>query len=101
MELVEYTVRQGNTLFGIAQFFRTTVSDILKYNNIQNPSEIYVGQTLKIPADSNEPEYYTVRPGDSLWNIAQRYNTTVAQLSRINGIYNPNVLYPGQTLRLK
>ena len=54
MELVDYTVRPGNTLFGIAQFFRTTVADILKYNNIQNPSEIYVGQTLKIPADSNE-----------------------------------------------
>ncbi|MBQ1436570.1 MAG: LysM peptidoglycan-binding domain-containing protein, partial [Ruminococcus sp.] len=45
MELVQYTVRQGNTLFGIAQFFDTTVQDILLYNNIQNPSQIYAGQT--------------------------------------------------------
>ncbi|MGN0502274.1 MAG: LysM peptidoglycan-binding domain-containing protein, partial [Ruminococcus sp.] len=42
MELVPYTVRSGNTLFGIAQFFQTSVEDILKYNNIQNPSQIYV-----------------------------------------------------------
>ena len=37
MEMVQYTVRPGNTLFGIAQFFQTTVNDILKYNNIQTP----------------------------------------------------------------
>ena len=36
MELVPYTVRSGNTLFGIAQFFQTSVEDILKYNNISS-----------------------------------------------------------------
>ncbi len=46
MELIKYTVREGNTLFGIAQFFQTTVADILQYNNIQNPAMIYPGQEL-------------------------------------------------------
>ena len=41
MEMVQYTVRPGNTLFGIAQFFQTTVNDILKYNNIQTPDAIF------------------------------------------------------------
>ena len=50
MELIKYTVREGNTLFGIAQFFQTTVADILQYNNIQNPAMIYPGQELTIPA---------------------------------------------------
>ena len=58
MELVPYTVRSRNTLFGIAQFFQTSVEDILKYNNIPNPSQIFVGQTLEIPAGSAEIDYY-------------------------------------------
>lgn len=40
----------GNTLFGIAQFFQTTVNDILKYNNIQTPDAIFVGQVFTVPA---------------------------------------------------
>lgn len=101
MELVKYTVREGNTLFGIAQFFQTSVADILQYNNIQNPAMIYPGQELTIPAGSNSSNYYITRPGDTLWSIAQMYGTTVTELSRINGISNPNVIYPGQIITVK
>lgn len=101
MELVPYTVRSGNTLFGIAQFFQTSVEDILKYNNIQNPSLIYVGQKLQIPAGSAELDYYVTRPGDSLWTIAQKYNTTVPRLLEINRLANPNVIYPGQYIKIR
>lgn len=101
MELIKYTVREGNTLFGIAQFFQSSVADILQYNNIQNPSMIYPGQELTIPAGSNKANYYITRPGDTLWSIAQMHGTTVAELSRINGISNPNVIYPGQIIMVK
>ena len=46
METVNYTVRSGNTLFGIAQFFGTTVDMILKHNNISDPNKIYPGWRL-------------------------------------------------------
>ena len=69
MEMVQYTVRPGNTLFGIAQFFQTTVNDILKYNNIQTPDAIFVGQVLTVPAGSAETQYHVARPGDSLWKL--------------------------------
>lgn len=101
MELVPYTVRSGNTLFGIAQFFQTSVDDILKYNNIPNPSQIFVGQTLDIPAGSAEIDYYVTRPGDSLWTIAQRNNTTVQRLTELNRLNNPNVIYPGQLIKVR
>ncbi len=101
MELIQYTVRPGNTLFGIAQFFQTTVNDILRYNNIQNPASIYVGQTLTIPASTNASEYYVARPGDTLWSIAQRNNTTVDILSDMNGLGNPNIIYPGQIFKVR
>lgn len=101
MELIKYKVREGNTLFGIAQFFQTSVADILQYNNIQNPAMIYPGQELTIPAGSNTANYHITRPGDTLWSIAQMYGTTVANLSRINGISNPNIIYPGQVIQVR
>lgn len=102
METISYTVRQGNTLFGIAQFFGTTVENILKYNKIADPNQIYVGQTLVIPAGSEETTgfRYITRPGDTLWSIAQRYGTTVENIKAKNGIANPNIIYPGTTLIL-
>ncbi len=101
MELIKYTVREGNTLFGIAQFFQTTVADILQYNNIQNPAMIYSGQELTIPAGSNMANYHITRPGETLWSIAQMYGSTVAELTRLNGISNPNIIYPGQVIQVK
>lgn len=102
METVTYTVRQGNTLFGIAQFFGTTVENILRYNNIQDPNRIFVGQTLVIPTGEEEVGgyKYVTRPGDTLWSIAQRYGTTVESIKAKNGIANPNIIYPGTILIL-
>lgn len=43
---------------------------------------------------------YVVRPGDTLWAISQRYGTTVSALVQLNHIPNPDLIYPGQVLRL-
>ena len=94
MDIVYYTVRPGNTLFGIAQFFQTTVNDILRYR-------IYVGETLAIPAGTSQsPRTHIVRPGESLWYISKMYNMTVEDLMNKNNLGNPNVLYPGQILNV-
>lgn len=44
--------------------------------------------------------YYTVQLGDTLSRIAQRYNTTYKYLADVNGIANPNLIYPGQVLTI-
>lgn len=85
----------------LLQFFQTTVNDILKYNNIQTPDAIFVGQVLTVPAGSAETQYHVARPGDSLWIIAQMHGTTVDNLSRLNGLSNPNVIYPGQIIKVR
>lgn len=54
-----------------------------------------VNERMKPPART-----YTVRPGDTLSGIAARYGTTYIELARKNGIANPNVIYPGQTIRI-
>ncbi len=99
METVTYTVRKDNTLFGIANFFGTTVDKILSVNKITNPDMIYVGQTITVPVDTETNGFiYVTRPGDTLWSIAQRFGTTVDDIAKKNGMCNPNMLYPGTRL---
>jgi len=102
-----YVVQPGDTLFRIATRFNLTTTELAAANNITNPSLIYVGQVLQIPgtaAPDAEPlpptTTYVVQRGDSLMRIAARYNTTVAELIRLNNLANPNVIVPGQTLLL-
>ena len=86
MEPVIYTVRPGNTLFAIAQLFGTSANDIARYNGIVYPYTIYPGQKLRIPVEEIvPPQFYFVRPGDTLYAIANRYgldlNTLVAYIA--------------------
>lgn len=102
MEPVLFTVLPGNTLWGIANFFGTDVDEIIRLNELTEPEMIYPGQVLKIPVDKpNAPRYYAVRPADTLWTIAKRYGLTVNDILALNNFANPNLIYPGQILRLR
>ncbi|MEW5866438.1 MAG: L,D-transpeptidase family protein [Bacillota bacterium] len=52
------------------------------------------------PKDAQAGRTYTVQPGDSLWSIAQRFATTVAAIVAANNIRNPDLIYPGEVLRI-
>ena len=94
-----YIVRRGDTLSEIAQKYNTSVSELVRLNNIQNPNLIYVGQKLKLKRnDSNI--VYTVKKGDTLSEIAQKYNTSVSELVRLNNIQNPNLIYVGDKIKI-
>lgn len=96
-----YIVKKGDTLSAIARRFNTTVSLIAITNNIPNPNLIYPGQRLIIYRNTNYQNsnlVYTVRRGDTLYSISRRYNTTIANLVRLNRIPNPNLIYPGQRI---
>lgn len=60
-----------------------------------------VNKKLSGSGSGSKVRYYTVQAGDTLWEIAQTYKTTVAQLVAWNNIKNPNVIYAGQKLRVK
>lgn len=101
MEMVTYTVRPGNTVFAIAQFFGTTSKAIAEANGLVYPYTIYPGQELVLPIENiQSPRYYVVRPGDTVLSIAERYGLELENLLQLNNLENPNIIYPGQILRL-
>ncbi len=119
-----YTVQRGDTLSRIAVRYNTTVAQLAALNNISNPNLIYGGQVLKVPCSSSDPQppqppqppppspnptptpppsgecTYTVQRGDTLSRIAVQYNTTVATLTTLNSLANPNLIYAGQVLKV-
>lgn len=96
-----YTVKAGDTLSSIAARYRTTVSQLASLNGIRNPNLIDTGERLKIPKNSDFGiKTYETRPGDTLWQIARRYGVSVASLAAANQISNPNLIYPGELLRI-
>ena len=106
-EVIYYTVRRGDTLWGIAQSYGTTVQEIAQINGIQNVNLIYPGQVFKIITNSCDygsevhstgKTYYTVKKRDTLWAISQRYSVSVQEIVNWNNIQNPNLIYPGQRL---
>jgi len=96
-----YTVVRGDTLSGIAARFGTTVSELVRLNGIRNPNLIFPGQVLIIREGPVSGQTYTVVRGDTLTAIARRFGTTVAELVRLNGIQNPNLIFPGQLLVIR
>lgn len=99
-----YRVVAGDTLSEIALRYGTTVENLVRLNNIANPNLIYTGQLLIISyggsGTTSDTFSYTIVYGDTLSEIALRYGTTVAELARINGIANPNLIYAGETLQI-
>lgn len=102
MVLLIYTVQPGDTLFLIAQRFGITLQQLLAANpQIVNPNLIFPGQQITIPVPGPPPDgqVYVVRPGDTLFGIAQRFGVTLAQLLAANPqITNPNLIFPGQQI---
>jgi LysM repeat protein len=95
-----YIVRTGDTLWGLAIRFGTTVEAIKSRNGLTSDI-IYKGQKLVVPgADpgSGQTVTHVVQPGENLWRIALKYGTTPEAIAAANSIVNPNIIYPGQKL---
>ena len=98
---IEYVVKKGDTLSGIAAKYGTTYQALASYNNISNPNLIYPGQVIKIPGVPIQT--YTVQKGDTLSGIAAKFGTTWQVLYEKNKEVignNPNLIKPGQVLKI-
>ena len=97
-----YVVKAGDTLYGISNQFGVSVTELASLNNV-DANTLKVGQVLTIPSkmgsNPNNMFMYTVKSGDTLYKIAQKYNTTVQKIMDLNYLKNTN-LAVGQVLRI-
>lgn len=101
-EEIYYTVKKGDTLYGIAKQFGISV-DELKISNYLTNNTLRVGQTLVIPkieeSDSTYENKYIVKKGDTLYSIAKRYGMTVDEIKQLNHLTS-DILSVGQVLNI-
>ena len=113
---VNYTVKKGDSLYSIAKKYNTTVDAIVKDNNLKN-TNLSLGQNLKIrstsdnmvieecfgeaytPPTTESTINYTVKKGDSLYNIAKAYNTSVSDILKASNLTSTS-LSIGQVLKI-
>jgi len=96
-----YKVKSGDTLWSIARKNGISVDELKKANNLTSNS-LSIGQLLYIPQEETETietEVYTVKKGDTLYGIAQKFNLSVDELKKLNGLTN-NTLSIGQKLKI-
>lgn len=108
-----YTVRPGDNLGAIARRYRTSVDALVRLNSLRSRTLIYPGQVLRVPsaggggtpapavtAAAGETVTYMVRSGDTLFQIAQSYKTTVDKIKAANGL-SSDILFVGQKLTIE
>lgn len=107
---VNHVVQWGETLAIIAARYGTSWQAIATANGLANPNLIFAGQVLFVPTGVITPPPppppqpggttpYQVVWGDTLARIAGYYGTNWQTLASLNGLFNPNLIYSGQTLR--
>lgn len=99
-----YTIVSGDTFYRIARANDVSLDALLQANPGLDPDALRVGQTICIPGVApptecpENAESYEIRAGDTFWQIADRLNTTVSVLRRLNPNVDPNALRIGQVI---
>ena len=93
-----YTVQQGDSLYSIAQKFGITVKQLMDANQLTG-ADINAGQRIFIPVSVSKVIIYTVQPGDTLYRISQKYNTTTESIMVLNHL-GSTALSVGQRLTI-
>lgn len=129
-QAISYRIRRGDTLARISRRYGVSMANLQDWNKLNNPGDIIAGRrlTIYVPRPSgasgvsgstqsgtpgtgglNRGEggaaasgaiIYTVKPGDTLWEIARTHNVTVSSLRRTNGLGRRTAIHPGDRLRI-
>ncbi|OCL25667.1 hypothetical protein U472_15160 [Orenia metallireducens] len=92
-----YEVKTGDTLWKISKKFNINLSLLLSFNpSLSDKDIIVVGQKLNIPDDN--VIIHKIKPGETIWSIAQGYNISSYELTKANNIEHPNLIQIGDSL---
>ena len=99
LTFTSYTMQRGDIIGNIAMHTGLNEDTLVSVNNVRNTRSMQIGQVLKIP--NQDGIYYTVKQGDTLGGIAERYKTTASEISIVNELFsdklavNANLFIPG------
>ena len=92
-----YTVRQGDSLYGIAKRWELPIDSLIAANNIAPPYAIQIGQQLSVPPGV---DVVRVMPGDTIYKIAQFYRIPLTVIIQANKLTPPYIIQVGQLLKI-
>ncbi len=99
----EIIIKEGDTLSGIAKKYNLSIRSLMEKNQIFNSDNLQIGQKINLPEKISLEQYnnyYIVQKGDTLVNIANKYNINKKLILEINNFDNPNILYVGQKVNI-
>jgi LysM repeat protein len=105
----EVVVKPGETLSEIAERYGTSVERLMKLNGLRSPQDLWAGSRIQVPGASGVSGgrtgsagsgNYTVKSGETLSEIAERYGTSVERLMQINGLRSPQDLWAGSRIQV-
>ena len=96
-----YTIKEGDTLESIAFMYKTTVGILKQINGIMDNYRIRPNTQIIVPIERKQPyQYYTVKKGDNMYDIARDYGIDYNLLLQLNGLDEGDYIYPNQTIML-
>jgi LysM repeat protein len=102
----EVVVKPGETLSEIAERYGTSVQRLMQLNNLRSPQDLWAGSRIQVPGAGGTTSRgggsgnYTVKPGETLSEIAERYGTSVQRLMQLNGLRSPQDLWAGSRIQV-
>ena len=110
----EVVVKPGETLSEIAERYGTSVQRLMQLNNLRSPQDLWAGSRIQVPgATAARPSSggggtrtttvnanYTVKPGETLSELAERYGTSVQRLMELNNLRGPQDLWAGSRIQV-
>ena len=94
-----YIVNKGDTLYNIAKRYQTTWQDLMRMNNLTS-TLLHIGKQLIVPGNNSNSINYYVEEGDTLYNIAQKFNMDIDEIKSLNNL-NTNDVILGQMLIIR
>ena len=119
---IKYQIKKGDNLATLSRRFKVSMANLQDWNKLRNPGDIIAGRSLTIylpraeaiskqESKDNKKKIrsrigtqetgviiYTVKPGDTLWDIARAYKVTVSALRKSNGLGRRSAIHPGERL---
>ncbi len=95
-----YQVQSGDTLASVASKLNVSAAELASLNGLMVSAVLVPGQYIIVPNNSGNEYFdmYVIKKGDTIYELARKYNTDPSSLLRLNGLNNTDIIYPGDEI---